>query len=110
MTWSQVYSLIRTAVMASTEIEADDADAPLGDLFALANAVSAMVGGPVTIEDRQSRVLAYSTQGHTIDEPRRETILGRRVPPEWLKRLEDDGVFKQLWAGEIVRYAGGGAD
>ena len=63
-----------------------------------------MVGGPVTIEDRHSRVLAYSSHGETIDEPRRQTILGRRVPEEWLARLEEAGVFKRLWAGEIVRY------
>ncbi len=111
MTWSQAHSLVRTAVEQTPGEGADDADAagvPLGDLFALANAVAAMVGGAVTIEDRQSRVLAYSTaEGHVIDEPRRETILGRRVPAEWLKRLEDDGVFRRLWAGEIVRYEAG---
>jgi len=110
MTWSQAHSLVRTAIQqrpSSPDDEQDTAAIPLGDLFALANAVAAMVGGAVTIEDRQSRVLAYSTaEGHTIDEPRRETILGRRVPAEWLKRLEDDGVFRRLWAGEIVPYVG----
>jgi len=109
MTWSQAHSLVRTAVeqRPSSDDEQDASNIPLGDLFALANAVAAMVGGAVTIEDRQSRVLAYSTaEGHTIDEPRRETILGRRVPPEWLRRLEDSGVFRRLWAGEVVRYEG----
>jgi DNA-binding PucR family transcriptional regulator len=109
MTWSQAHSLVRTAVeqRPSSDEDQDASNIPLGDLFALANAVAAMVGGAVTIEDRQSRVLAYSTaKGHSIDEPRRETILGRRVPPEWLKRLEDAGVFRRLWAGEIVRYEG----
>lgn len=110
MTWSQAHSLVRTAIQqrpSAPDDEQTNATIPLGDLFALANAVAAMVGGAVTIEDRQSRVLAYSTaEGHTIDEPRRETILGRRVPAEWLKRLEDEGVFRRLWAGEIVRYDG----
>lgn len=107
MTWGQAHSLMRTAVTSSLQAEDEDAGVPLGDLFALANAVAAMVGGPVTIEDRRSRVLAYSTQGDGIDEPRRQTILGRQVPPDWLQRLEDAGVFKRLWAGEVVSYQAG---
>ncbi len=106
MTWSQAHTLIRTAHLSSG-IADDVVGAPLGDLFALANAFAAMVGGNVTIEDRHSRVLAYSSQADTIDEPRRQTILGRRVPDEWLARLEAEGVFRRLWAGEVVRYEGG---
>jgi DNA-binding PucR family transcriptional regulator len=107
MTWSQAHTLIRTAHVSSGVVVADDtAGAPLGDLFALANAFAAMVGGAVTIEDRHSRVLAYSSQADTIDEPRRQTILGRRVPDEWLARLEEEGVFRRLWGGEVVRYEG----
>jgi DNA-binding PucR family transcriptional regulator len=103
MTWSQVHALSRTARAGAPDV-GGETGAPLGDLFALANAFAAMVGGPVTIEDRHSRVLAYSSHSEEIDEPRRQTILGRRVPDEWLERLEDAGVFKRLWAGEIVRY------
>lgn len=52
-----------------------------GDLFALANSIAASVGGAVTIEDFQQRILAHSTiAGHLIDAGRREGILGRRVP------------------------------
>jgi DNA-binding PucR family transcriptional regulator len=105
MTWSQAHTLIRTAHVSSGVAD-DTGAAPLGDLFALANAFAAMVGGAVTIEDRHSRVLAYSSQADTIDEPRRQTILGRRVPDEWLARLEEEGVFRRLWAGEVVRYEG----
>jgi hypothetical protein len=84
--------------------EADGAAAPVGDLFALANAVAAMVGGPTTIEDRNSIVLAYSRHDEPIDEGRRQTILGRRIPDEWLARLHEDGVFRQLWdSDEVVR-------
>jgi hypothetical protein len=107
MTWSQAHSLVVTAVTASTTELHGASGIPLGDLFGLANAVAAMVGGAVTIEDRQSRVLAYSSQSNEIDEPRRQTILGRQVPQEWLRRLEDAGVFRRLWAGEVVRYQAG---
>jgi len=54
---------------------------PIGDLFALANAIAAMVGGATAIEDLQTRVLAYSTlPDQPIDDTRREGILGRHVP------------------------------
>lgn len=107
MTWSQLHMLVLTALSGTSDQEEEAGGVPLGDLFALANAVAAMVGGPTTIEDRHSRVLAYSTLSERIDEPRRETILGRRVPEEWLRRLEEAGVFDRLWRGELVRYEAG---
>ncbi|MBT2523018.1 CdaR family transcriptional regulator [Arthrobacter sp. ISL-28] len=51
------------------------------DLFALANALAAVVGGAVSIEDLDRKVLAYSSlPDQPIDELRREGILNRRVP------------------------------
>lgn len=101
--WGQLYTLLRTA---ATGIGLDEGPGPggvaVGDLFALANAVAAMVGGPTTIETPQSVVLAYSSLGEPIDQGRRDTILGRRVPDAWLRRLEQDGVFHRLWASEDV--------
>jgi DNA-binding PucR family transcriptional regulator len=95
--WGQLHALLRTAA-AAAGLPPDRAPGgvPIGDLFALANAVAAMVGGPVTIEDPRSTVLAYSSHDTEIDEGRRATILGRRVPDEWIKRLQDDGVFRRL--------------
>ncbi len=56
-------------------------DLPIGDLFALANAIAAMVGGATAIEDLRTRVLAYSTlPDQPIDDTRRDGILGRQVP------------------------------
>jgi hypothetical protein len=97
--WGQLHSLVRTAVAAGGMVPDDGAGGvPIGDLFALANAVAAMAGGPVTIEDPRSVVLAYSNldDDSEIDEGRRATILGRRVPDEWIQRLQDDGVFRRL--------------
>lgn len=103
MTWNQLHALLRTAIASSGQVpESGIGDSPVGDLFALANAVSSMVGGPTTIEDPQSRVLAFSSLDEPIDEPRRQTILGRRVPEPWLKRLQEHGVFKRLWSSEDV--------
>ena len=103
--WGQLHALVRT-VTATARLQDDRAPgAAVGDLFGLANAVAAMVGGPVTIEDPRSTVLAYSSlDSGEIDDARRATILGRRVPDEWIKRLRDDGVFRRLFRDEgIVR-------
>ncbi|MER7164168.1 PucR family transcriptional regulator, partial [Streptomyces lydicus] len=62
------------------------------ELFALANAVAAVIGGSVAIEDLDHRVLAYSSlPGQRIDELRRRGILERRVPddPEQLRQYRE---------------------
>ena len=99
--WGQLHSLLRTATASlGVQDAAAHGGVAVGDLFTLADAVSAMVGGPATIENPESTVLAYSSLDEPIDEPRRDTILGRRVPPDWLRRLQRDGVFRRIWSGE----------
>ena len=102
VSWGQLFSLLATAATIGPPSESGLQGVPLGDLFALANGVAAMVGGATTIEDPQSRVLAYSSLDHPIDIPRQETILGRQVPSEWMQRLRDSGVFKRLWQTDEV--------
>lgn len=103
MTWDQAHSLLRTTIASAwLKPEAGVGGIPVGDLFALANAVAAMVGGPTTIEDPQSRVLAFSSLDEPIDEPRRQTILGRQVPQQWMKRLHEEGIFRKLWSTDGV--------
>ena len=106
LSWGQLYSLMLTASTAAPPMASDAPEVPLGDLFALANAVAAMVGGATTIEDPQSRVLAYSNLDHPIDTARQETILGRAVPSVWIRRLHDAGVFRRLWqSDDVIRIA-----
>lgn len=107
MSWGQLHTLLRTSlVSAGASPEPVAGGVVVGDLFGLANAVSTMVGGAVTIEDPQSRVLAYSNVDIPLDEPRRETILGRRVPRFWIDKLNARGVFRQLWTtDEVVMIA-----
>ena len=45
------------------------------DLFALADSLAEAIGGAVTIEDRLSRVLAYSKLHQDADPARAATIL-----------------------------------
>src|SRR4051794_11069124 len=88
--WGQLYTLLRTAeATAGASGDGVLGGAAVGDLFSLANAVAAMVGGAITIEDPRSNVLAYSTSDAPIDVPRRLTILGRAVPEDWARVLQE---------------------
>ncbi|HEV3473155.1 MAG TPA: helix-turn-helix domain-containing protein, partial [Actinomycetota bacterium] len=101
MSWSSLHSLLALAVPSWRRAAGlpGIASVPLGDLFALANAIAAMVGGAVTIEDPRARVLAYSNlEGQVIDAPRQETILGRQVPDTPGVRA----LYKELWASDGV--------
>lgn len=101
MSWASLHSLLALAVPSWRRTTAlpGMASVPLGDLFALANAIAAMVGGAVTIEDPRARVLAYSNiEDQIIDEPRQETILGRQVPDIPSVRA----LYRELWASDGV--------
>ncbi|KUJ67156.1 hypothetical protein ACZ90_30425 [Streptomyces albus subsp. albus] len=102
--WSQLVGVVR-AGLATSGITADPeiAQVALGDLDGLAEAVAALVGGAVTIEDVRSRVLAYSSTDGVVDEIRRLTILGRRVPQWRIAAMEEAGFFRALWgSGDVV--------
>jgi hypothetical protein len=77
---------------------------PSGDLFALANAVAALLDAPVTIEDRSSRVLAFSGRQDEADPSRVETILGRQVPERFSRILTERGVFRELYRTDEPVY------
>ncbi|TFC50115.1 PucR family transcriptional regulator [Cryobacterium sp. TMT2-10] len=79
--WRQVDSLMNSALTTASEADSSLSATPVGDLFALANAIAALIGGATAIEDLQTHILAYSTvPGQVIDDDRREGILGRQVP------------------------------
>jgi hypothetical protein len=71
---------------------------PGEDLFATADAVSALIGAPLVIEDRSARVLAYSGGQERADEVRTHTILARRDPDEYVELHRRRKVFDQLHA------------
>jgi hypothetical protein len=105
--WAQLAALLRTMLA-----EGDVGDAgpqtlggmPSGDLFALANAVAALLDAPVTIEDRSSRVLAFSGRQDEADRSRVETILGRQVPERYSRLLSERGVFRDLYRSDQPVY------
>lgn len=101
--WAQLAAMVRSLIA-----EGDVGDSgpetlggmPSGDLFALANAIATLLDAPITIEDRNSRVLAFSGRQDEADPSRVETILGRQVPERFTRILEERGVFKALYRSD----------
>ncbi|UDY23828.1 PucR family transcriptional regulator [Nocardioides sp. Kera G14] len=99
-TWAQLTALLRS-VLAYDDLGTGDDESlgglPSGDLFAVANAVAALLDAPITIEDRNSRVLAFSGRQEEADPSRVETVIGRQVPERYARLLTELGVFRELY-------------
>ena len=104
--WAQLVSLLRAVIDAAEESEADGRlpAGGLGDLFRLADAAASVVDAPVTIEDANSRVIAYSARQDRTDPARVSTIMGRRVPDDVLAKFRSRGVFRQLSRGRTTIF------
>jgi PucR C-terminal helix-turn-helix domain/GGDEF-like domain len=105
--WTQLVAMLRS-LLAEDDVGAVTPEGlggiPAGDLFAVANAVGALLDAPVTIEDPSSRVLAFSGRQEEADQGRIETIVGRQVPERYLRLLEERGVFRELYRSERPVY------
>lgn len=103
--WTEVLGRLRTALVHSDPAGTTGvAGLRPGDLSGLANTVAALVGGAITIEDPQSRVLAYSRLDHEPDPMRRLTILGQEVP-----RWRVDEPPRERLLPDTVEHRGRGA-
>jgi hypothetical protein len=101
MSWSHLNALLALTIPSLRQSASIPgmASVPLGDLFALANAIAALVAGAITIEDQRGRVLAYSNlSDQKIDDPRQQSILGRQVPDTPSVRE----IYKKLWSSDSV--------
>jgi hypothetical protein len=98
--WTRIQQMVATLLAArSAGPGTDDRRFPGGDLFALANAVAAIVGGAVAIMDTHQVLVAYSNlPDQAIDETRRRGILGRQVPADAVA----DHLDKELWGSDAV--------
>lgn len=97
--WAQLVAVLGTLLAEFDIGEAEPqtlGGLPFGDLFAVANAAAALIDAPVTIEDRASRVLAFSGRQDEADPARVATILGRQVPAEAFGQLAERGVYEKL--------------
>ncbi|MFD6949641.1 PucR family transcriptional regulator [Nocardiopsis sp. TSRI0078] len=104
VSWSQISGVVYGLVLEGRETEAGRGPS---DLFALADTIASEVGGPVTIEDRASRVIAYSASQGDTDPVRRHTLVDRRVPEAVRERFDADGVFARLAASTEPRFVPG---
>jgi DNA-binding PucR family transcriptional regulator len=105
--WTQLAAMLRSLLAEGDVGDAEPetlAGLPSGDLFAVANAIGALIDAPVTIEDRRSRVLAFSGRQDEADPSRVETILGRQVPERFSRMLSDRGVFRELYRTDKPVY------
>jgi hypothetical protein len=104
--WMQIASLLRSAMNddAISRRGEELGGVAAGDLFAVANAVAALIDAPVTIEDPQSRVIAYSARQDEADDARMLTILGRQVPDEFTRAFQTGGLFRRLYRGGTPIY------
>lgn len=97
--WAHLAAMLRS-VLAEGDVGGAEQESlgglPSGDLFAVANAVASLLDAPITIEDRSSRVLAFSGGQDEADPSRVETILGRQVPERYSRILSERGVFSEL--------------
>ncbi|MFY1690286.1 PucR family transcriptional regulator [Plantactinospora sp. WMMB782] len=97
--WAHLAAMLRS-LLAEGEVGVAESESllglPSGDLFAVANAIAALIDAPITIEDRSSRVLAFSGRQEEADAPRVEVILGRQVPERYMQVLTERGVFREL--------------
>jgi PucR C-terminal helix-turn-helix domain len=97
--WAHVAAMLRS-LLAEGDVGVAEEESlgglPSGDLFAVANAIGSLLDAPITIEDRSSRVLAFSGQQDEADPARVETILGRQVPERYSRILNERGVFRDL--------------
>ncbi|MBM7840732.1 DNA-binding PucR family transcriptional regulator [Alkalihalobacillus xiaoxiensis] len=69
---------------------------PFDSLDDFADAISEHLHCPVTIEDSNHQLLAYSSHEDETDAARISTIIGRRVPERVINRFWKDGVIPTL--------------
>ena len=105
--WSELAAVVYGLVLEGRETESGRGPT---DLFALADSLADAVGAAVTIEDRLSRVLAYSRLHTHADPARVETIMGRQAPQPVRALLEQRGVFAHLARSDDPLYVSGAPD
>lgn len=105
--WDQLFPLVQRMLARGTRREQSERDesSPAGaeiDLFSLATVIAHNTHGMVSIEDDQSRVLAYSPSDESADELRTLSILGRAGPRDYLRALTEWGVFSRIRRSDEV--------
>lgn len=82
--------------MTNDKYKSEPFKGTFGNLENLVDKISDVLGCPVTIEDANHRLLAYSSHDDQTDPARIATIIGRRVPEKVINSLWKDGVIQRL--------------
>lgn len=99
--WSDVNWLLM-CLSQTAEAQPDDLEPSLlNELITLADKLSAETDCTITIEDPQSRIIAYSSMQDTEDVIRIQSILQRQVPAERLNELQKAGFFERVWESDV---------
>lgn len=78
------------------EANDDPFDQNFESLEALVDTISEVLHSPVTIEDDNHRLIAYSSHDSESDAARVATIIGRRVPEKVIRALWQQGFMQQI--------------
>lgn len=98
--WHQLHNALSATLATSPSSTPSRFGVLDGDLFALADAAAASLGGPVEIDDAAMRPLAYSNNDHEVDELRRTSILTRHPPADYMDWLRRSGLLQQVRAAQ----------
>lgn len=82
--------------MTQNHYQNDPFKGTFGNLENLVDKISDVLQRPITIEDANHRLLAYSSHEERTDPARVATIIGRRVPEKVINSLWRDGVIPKL--------------
>ncbi|WP_171671583.1 PucR family transcriptional regulator [Kribbella sandramycini] len=97
VSWQQVMGVLTTAMQSALHPADRGLDGQeAGDLFGMAGAISDLIDASITIEDRNSVVLAYSDHQGETDAIRVEVILGRRTPDVYAGFDEERGAMRSI--------------
>ncbi|MFB8001107.1 PucR family transcriptional regulator [Nocardia sp. NPDC056000] len=96
MSWLDLAVCLRQRLIDRVRSQPAADGSAANELFALADSISTLVGGPVTIESETSEVLAWSTGQQGADGLRVESILVRSVRPGWVRLLAEEGVLAEI--------------
>ena len=107
VSWSELAAVVYGLVLEGRETESGRGPT---DLFALADSLAEATGGAVTIEDRLSRVLAYSRLQLHADPARVKTIMDRRAPEQLREFFDERGVVRHLADSDEPVFVGENID
>lgn len=96
--WAGVLEALQHGLDRARAARPTAASGPRDALLDLAESLSRATGNPVTVEDPQFAVKAYSSQSGELDPVRVQTILSRRAPEAVRKGFEKYGVMRVLGA------------